>query len=65
MEAKCGPHLDGFEEDAGGFFEGEVADGVEDPVEGEAELALGRGGGRVPTPSKMGSKQAGSWLRQR
>ena len=34
-------HLGGFAEDAIGFFDGEVADGVEDPVEREAKLARG------------------------
>ena len=34
------PHFGGFAEDARGLFDGEVADGVEDPVEGEAEFAL-------------------------
>ena len=34
-------HLGGFAEDAIGFFDGEVADGIEDPEEREAKLARG------------------------
>jgi len=31
----------GFTEDAGGFFRAEMADGVEDPVKGDAQLGFG------------------------
>ena len=34
------PHLGGFAEDALGLFDGEMAHGVEDPVEREAQFAL-------------------------
>ena len=36
-----GAHFGGFAEDALGFFDGEVADGVEDPVERETQLKRG------------------------
>ena len=36
-----GAHFGGLAEDALGLFDGEVADGVEDPVEREAQLARG------------------------
>jgi hypothetical protein len=42
-------HLGGFAEDAIGFLDGEVADGVEDPVEGEAKLAGGALAGAFET----------------
>lgn len=44
---ELGAHLGGFAEDAGGFVGAEVADGVEDPEEGEAELGFGAGAGAL------------------
>ena len=41
MEGYCGAHLRRLAEDDPGFLDGEVADGVEDPVEGEAEFPVG------------------------
>ena len=34
-------HFDGFAEDAVGLFDGEMADGIEDPVERQAEFGCG------------------------
>src|SRR5271165_324502 len=42
-------HLGGFAEDARGLLDGEVADGVEDPVEGESEFAGGAFAGALET----------------
>ena len=41
MEGYCGAHFGGFAEDALGFLHGEMADGVEDPVERKSEFTGG------------------------
>ena len=53
------PHFGGLAEDALGLFDGEVAHGVEDPVEREAQLALGALAG----PLQAGEDRLeGAWI---